>query len=73
MDYEGMVHALEEIRRLLNLDGVLVKILPAPEGYFLEVLTIEGFSLLNANEKPLMKMLFEPRLQSSRSLIGDFS
>ena len=32
-----MVHALEEIRRLLKLDGVLVNILPVPEGYFIEV------------------------------------
>ncbi len=32
-----MVHALEEIRRLLNLDGVLINILPGPEGYFIEV------------------------------------
>ena len=32
-----MVHALEEIRRLLKLDGVLVNILPVPEGYFVEV------------------------------------
>jgi hypothetical protein len=32
-----MVHALEESRRLLKTDGVLVNILPAPEGYLLEV------------------------------------
>ena len=32
-----MVHALEETRRLLKLDGVLVNILPVPEGYFIEV------------------------------------
>ena len=32
-----MVHALEETRRLLKLDGVLVNILPHPEGYFIEV------------------------------------
>ena len=32
-----MVHALEEIWRLLKRDGVLVNILPAPEGYFIEV------------------------------------
>jgi hypothetical protein len=37
MDHEGMVHALEETRRLLKLDGVLVNILPAPEGYSIEV------------------------------------
>ena len=32
-----MVHALEETRRLLKLDGVLVNMLPVPEGYFIEV------------------------------------
>ena len=32
-----MVHALEETWRLLKLDGVLVNILPVPEGYFIEV------------------------------------
>ena len=32
-----MVHALEETRRLLKLEGVLVNILPHPEGYFIEV------------------------------------
>jgi hypothetical protein len=37
MKHEGMVHALEETRRLLKLDGVLVNILPHPEGYFVEV------------------------------------
>jgi hypothetical protein len=37
MDHEGMVHTLEETRRLLKLDGVLVNILPHPEGYFIEV------------------------------------
>ena len=31
-----MVHALEETRRLLKRDGVLVNILPVPEGYFIE-------------------------------------
>ena len=37
MAHEGMVHALEETRSLLKLDGVLVNILPDPEGYFIEV------------------------------------
>jgi hypothetical protein len=37
MEHEGMVHALEETRRLLKLDGVLVNILPHPEGYVIEV------------------------------------
>ncbi len=38
MAHEGMVHALEEIWRLLKLDGVLVNILPDPGGYIIEVL-----------------------------------
>jgi len=37
MAHEGMVHALEETRRLLKLSGALVNIVPAPEGYFIEV------------------------------------
>lgn len=36
MAHEGMVHALEEIRRLLKPEGVLVNIVPVPEGYFIE-------------------------------------
>ncbi len=32
-----MVHALQEIRRLLKPDGVLVNILPEPKGSFIEV------------------------------------
>jgi hypothetical protein len=37
MAHEGMVHALEETRRLLKIDGVMVNILPVPEGYIIEV------------------------------------
>jgi hypothetical protein len=37
MDHEGMVHALEETRRLLRPDGVMVNILPVPEGFCIEV------------------------------------
>ena len=37
MDHEGMVHALEETRRLIKLVGVMVNILPVPEGYSIEV------------------------------------
>ena len=37
MDHEGMVHALEETRRLLKPSGVMINILPIPEGYFIEV------------------------------------
>jgi len=32
-----MVHALEEIWRLIKLDGGMVNILPVPEGYSIEV------------------------------------
>ncbi len=32
-----MVHALEETRRLLKPDGVMINILPVPEGYFIKV------------------------------------
>ena len=37
MQPAGMVHALEQIRRLLAPAGVMVNILPAPEGDFIEV------------------------------------
>lgn len=37
MKHEGMVHALEEIQRLLKLDGKLVNILPMNEGELIEV------------------------------------
>jgi hypothetical protein len=37
MEPEGMVHALQQTRRLLKLDGVLVNILPHAEGDFIEV------------------------------------
>jgi hypothetical protein len=37
MEHEGMVHALQQTRRLLKLDGVLVNILPHAEGDFIEV------------------------------------
>jgi hypothetical protein len=37
MEHEGMVHALRETRRLLKTTGVLINILPVPEGYFIEV------------------------------------
>lgn len=37
MNHEGMVHALEETRRLLKLDGKLVNILPIQGGDFIEV------------------------------------
>jgi hypothetical protein len=37
MEHAGMVHALEETRRLLKLDGALVNILPGAEGISIEV------------------------------------
>jgi hypothetical protein len=36
MAQEGMVHALEETRRLLKLEGAMVNILPVAEGPFIE-------------------------------------
>jgi hypothetical protein len=36
MKPEGMVHALENIRRMLTPGGFLVDIHPFPEGYFIE-------------------------------------
>ena len=38
MDQEGMVHALEEIHRLLKPGGVLIDIHPIPEGYTIKAL-----------------------------------
>lgn len=43
MAHEGMVHALEETRRLLKLEGVLVNIVPVPEGYFIEA-SLDGMT-----------------------------
>jgi SAM-dependent methyltransferase len=37
MDHEGMVHALEEIHRLLRSDGVLIEIHPVPGSPLIEV------------------------------------
>jgi hypothetical protein len=37
MDHEGMVHALEEIRRLIRADGVLIEIHPVPGAPLIEV------------------------------------
>lgn len=37
MNYDGMDHAFEEIRRLLKPAGFLIDIHPIPEGYFIEV------------------------------------
>jgi SAM-dependent methyltransferase len=39
MAHEGMVHALEEIHRLLKPDGMLIDIHPIPEGYLIKALT----------------------------------
>lgn len=45
-----MVHALEEIRRLFKRDGVLVNMLPLPEGYYIEV--HHGGRILFAEPRP---------------------
>jgi hypothetical protein len=37
MEYEGMVHALEELHRLLKPDGVLIDIHPVPMWSFIKV------------------------------------
>ena len=37
MDHEGMVHALEEIQRLIRVDGVLIEIHPVPGSPLIEV------------------------------------
>ena len=49
MVHSGMVHALEEIHRLLKPDGMLINIHPVPEGYFIKV--IQGDRTLFAERK----------------------
>jgi SAM-dependent methyltransferase len=49
MDHKGMVHALEEIRRLLKPDGRLIDIHPVPEGYSIKAL--QGNKILFAERK----------------------
>jgi SAM-dependent methyltransferase len=49
MAHEGMVHALEEIHRLLKPDGILIDIHPVPEGYFIKAL--QGDTILFAERK----------------------
>ena len=44
-----MVHALEEIHRLLKPDGILIDIHPVPEGYFIKAL--QGDRILFAERK----------------------
>ncbi|NIS82919.1 MAG: hypothetical protein GTO14_22580 [Anaerolineales bacterium] len=44
-----MVHALEEIRRLLKPGGMLIDIHPVPEGYFIKAL--QGDRILFAERK----------------------
>ena len=44
-----MVHALEEIHRLMKPDGMLINIHPVSEGYFIKV--IQGESVLFAERK----------------------
>jgi SAM-dependent methyltransferase len=50
MEYEGMVHALEEIHRLLKPGGCLVDIHPIPEAPLVEV--IKGSSVLLVEPDP---------------------
>jgi hypothetical protein len=50
MDYAGMVHALEEIRRLLKPESLLVDLHPYPDWLFLQV--ILGRSILAREPKP---------------------
>jgi hypothetical protein len=38
MAHEGMVHALEQIHRLLRPDGELIDIHPIPEGYLIKAI-----------------------------------
>ncbi len=49
MNHEGMVHALEQIRRLLRPDGILVDIHPVPEGPTIEA--YQGDRLLFSERK----------------------
>jgi len=49
MEYEGMVHALEEIHLLLKPSGILIDIHPVPEGYFIKV--FQGDRILFAERK----------------------
>jgi hypothetical protein len=49
MDHEGMVHALEEIRRLLKPSGVLIDIHPIPEGYI--IMAVQRGRILFAERK----------------------
>ncbi len=49
MAHEGMVHALEEIHRLLKPGGVLIDIHPVPEGYYIKAL--QGDKILFAERK----------------------
>jgi SAM-dependent methyltransferase len=49
MAHEGMVHALEEIHRLLKPGGILIDIHPVPEGYFIKAL--QGDRILFAERR----------------------
>ena len=49
MEQDGMVHAFEEIRRLLKPDGILINILPYPEGESIKV--FQGNRLLLSKPK----------------------
>ena len=49
MNHEGMVHALEEICRILKPGGILIDIHPVPEGYLIKA--IQGDRILFAERK----------------------
>jgi SAM-dependent methyltransferase len=50
MDHEGMVHALEEIHRLLRPDGRLIDIHPVPDAPRIEV--VKGGKIVFAEPTP---------------------
>jgi predicted SAM-dependent methyltransferase len=64
MEHQGMVHALEEIHRLLKPDGLLIDIHPAPELTLIRVYD-HGTVLL---EEPLVDTADEEIIQAERAL-----
>jgi hypothetical protein len=64
MKYEGMVHALEEIHRLLKPDGLCLDIHPIPEGYLIKVL--QGETILFA--EPRRETCSEDVIQAQQAI-----
>jgi len=64
MEHQGMVHALEEIHRLLNPGGLLVDIHPVPELTLIRVYH-RGEVLL---EEPLVDTVDEDIIRAERAL-----